>query len=245
MSVKPAIVIAQGAWQNGSSWNVFVEKLRAAGYPAEHVDLPSVGSTATPLPGLPEDIAAIRSVISRFGDAGRKVVVLCHSSGGVSGGNAVAGCDNISGVIWLAAFALPKGKTLNQTTNGPPQPWIDVQGDRYFLRKELVGPSLYNDLDSESQKKWIDETSHTSAVLFQGVSTYEPWAEGVPCAYIFCSEDKAFHMTTQIQTAARLGPEAVTATVKAGHSPFLSVPDELVAAVTSVADKLHEKANHY
>lgn len=127
MSTKPAIVIAQGSWQKGSAWNLFVEKLRAAGYPAEHVDLPSIGSTATPLPGLPEDIAAIRSVISRFRDIGRKVVVLCHSSGGVSGSNAVAGCDNVSGVIYMAAFVPLKGKALTQAPNGPPQPWIDVQ----------------------------------------------------------------------------------------------------------------------
>lgn len=126
MSTKPAIVIAQGSWQNRNSWDLFVEKLRAAGYPAEHVPLPSIGSTAVPLPGLPEDIAAIRSVITRFRDLGRKVVVLCHSSGGISGSNAVAGCDNV-GLIYLAAFAIPKGKAMTQMLNGPPQPWIDVQ----------------------------------------------------------------------------------------------------------------------
>ncbi|KAI6081973.1 alpha/beta-hydrolase [Hypoxylon rubiginosum] len=242
MSTKPAIVIAQGSWQKGSAWNLFVEKLRAAGYPAEHVDLPSIGSTATPLPGLPEDIAAIRSVISRFRDIGRKVVVLCHSSGGVSGSNAVAGCDNVSGVIYMAAFVPLKGKALTQAPNGPPQPWIDVQGDRYFLRKELLAASLFHDLDEESQNNAVDEISYTSAVLFEGVSTYEPWSEGVPCAYILCSEDKAFHMPNQLEMAARLGPRAVTTSIKSSHSPFLSMPDELVTVVTGVADKFNGKA---
>lgn len=130
MSKKPAIVIAQGSWQNANSWDRFVERLRAAGYPAEHVKLPSIGSTATPLPGLPEDVTAIRSVIARFRDAGKKVVVLGHSSGGVSGNNAIVGFDNIDGVIFLSAFAIPKGKSLVEINKGPPQPWIEMQVSR-------------------------------------------------------------------------------------------------------------------
>ncbi|KAI0896405.1 alpha/beta-hydrolase [Annulohypoxylon nitens] len=245
MSQKPAIVIAQGSWQNATAWGLFLEKLRAAGYPAEHVKLPSIGSTVTPpmpLPGFPDDVSAIQSVISRYKDAGKKVIVLCHSSGGVSGANAVLGFDNVSGVIFMSAFMIPKGKSLSQCNGGPPQPWMDVQGDQIFLRVEKVKDAIYHDLGEEDREKWVKEVSPTSAAVFGGVSNYEPWNEGVPCAYLFCGEDKALPMRIQEEMAKLLGPEPITATVAAGHSPFLSVPDELVFAIAELEGKLTQKS---
>ncbi|KAI0100450.1 alpha/beta-hydrolase [Hypoxylon sp. NC0597] len=242
MTQKPTIVIAQGSWQNANTYDLLLEKLHAAGYPAEHVKLPSIGSTITPLPGFSDDVATLQRVLARLRDAGRKVVVLCHSSGGVSGSNAVAGFDNVNGVIYLSAFVIPKGKSMAQTGGGPPQPWMDHQGDRIFVRPQTVVDAIYHDLDDEIRSKWAQEVSYTSAALFDGVSQYEPWSEGVPCGYIFCSEDNALPLRIQQDMAAQLGSEPITATVKAGHSPFLSVPDELVAAIAEVEGKLSQKS---
>ncbi|KAI0879880.1 alpha/beta-hydrolase [Annulohypoxylon maeteangense] len=243
MSQKPAIVIAQGSWMNASAYDVILEKLHAAGYPAKHVKLPSIGSTATPLPGLPEDVAAIQSVLAKFRDAGRKVIILCHSSGGVSGSNATVGFDNVSGVIFLSAFMISKGKSLAQRPGGPPLPWMDMQGEQIFLHEDKLPDALYNDLDEESGLKWAKEVSSTSAALFGGVSNYEPWAEGVPCAYIFCDDDKALPMQVQREMATQfLGPDPITVNLKAGHSPFLSMPDELVAAIAKVESKMSQKS---
>ncbi|KAI0378507.1 alpha/beta-hydrolase [Hypomontagnella monticulosa] len=243
MSQKPAIVIVQGSWQNASAFDLFLEKLRAAGYPAEHVRLPSIGSTKTPLPGFSDDVAAIQSVLARYRDAGRKAVILCHSSGGVSGSNAATGFGNVAGIIYMSAFVIPKGKSLVQVGGGPPQPWMDVQDDRIFLRREILSAAVYNDLDEQSQEKWIQEVSYTSAALFEGVSNHEPWSEGVPCGYIFCTEDNGLPLSLQQDMAARLGPGTVTANVKSGHSPFLSVPDELVSAIAEVEGKLTASQN--
>ncbi|KAI1390483.1 alpha/beta-hydrolase [Hypoxylon trugodes] len=241
MSQKPAIIIAQGSWVDSARYNPLIEKLRAVGYTAEHVKLPSIGSTVTPLPGLPDDIAAIRSVLSRFRDDGKKVLILCHSSGGVSGSNAVAGFDNVSGVIYMTAFMLPRGKSLARLNDSEPPPWMDVQGDRIFLRQEMLASVAYHDLDEESQSAMAQNVSYTSAVLFEGESEYEPWSEGIPCGYIFCSEDKILPPQIQQDMAAQLGPEPVTTTLKSGHSPFLSVPDELVAAITKMEEILSQK----
>ncbi|KAI1407665.1 alpha/beta-hydrolase [Hypoxylon sp. FL1857] len=243
MSQKPTIVIAQGSWLSASSYDVLLEKLHAAGYLAEHVKLPSVGTTESPLPGFSDDVAAIQRVLARLRDEGRKAVVLCHSSGGVSGSKAVVGFDNVSGVIYLTAFMIPKGKSMIQIGGGPPQPWMDYQGDRIFLRREILGDALYDDLDEESQAKWAQEVSHTSVAVFEGVSQYEPWFEGVPCGYIFCSEDHALPLRVQQDMAAQLGSEPVTATIKAGHCPFLSVPDELVTVIAKVEGELSQKSS--
>lgn len=73
-----------------------------------------------------------------------------------------------------------------------------------------------------------------SAALFAAPATYEPWAHGIPCSYIFTTEDGALPYPVQQAMAQQLGPEAKTASVKASHCPFLSMPDELVKAVESV-----------
>lgn len=73
-----------------------------------------------------------------------------------------------------------------------------------------------------------------SAVLFATPAKYEPWANGIPCAYLFTTEDNALPYPAQQGMAQQLGPGAKTAAVKAGHSPFLSVPLELVKAIESV-----------
>ncbi|KAI2607873.1 alpha/beta-hydrolase [Hypoxylon sp. NC1633] len=239
MSQKSAIVIAQGSFQNASAWEQFVRKLREAGFPTEHVKLPSM-STATPAPRFSDDVAAIQSAISRFRDAGRNVFVLCHSSGGVSGSNSVAGFDNV-GVIFVSAFAIAKGKSMVEIGGGPPQPWMDIQGDRIILRPETLSRTAYNDLSEEDQSKWAKELSPTSIALFEGVSQYEPWSEGVPCAYVFCSEDNGLPPQRQQNMAALLGPESVTRTIKSGHSPFLSMPDKLVETIAEIEGELRQK----
>lgn len=118
----------------------------------------------------------------------------------------------------------------------------DFQGDQIFLRVEKVKDAIYHDLGDEDREKWVKEVSPTSAAVFDGVSKYEPWNEGVPCAYLFCGEDKALPMRTQEEMAKLLGPEPITATVAAGHSPFLSVPDELVFAIAELEGKLTQKS---
>lgn len=89
----------------------------------------------------------------------------------------------------------------------------------------------FGDLSLEEQEKWSKEFAHTSAILFEGTSEYEPWNEGIPCAYIFTIDDGALPYPLQQQLAATLGPKAPSVTLKANHSPFLSVPNELLAAV--------------
>lgn len=96
----------------------------------------------------------------------------------------------------------------------------------------------FNDLDGEAQAKWIKEMTHTSTSLFSSPSAYEPWTKGTKCGYIFCSEDNALPLPVQQHMAEQLGPEPATVTLKAGHCPFLSMPDQLVEAVQTLEARL-------
>lgn len=49
----------------------------------------------------------------------------------------------------------------------------------------------FNDLEPAEREKWMKEMTHTSAVLFTGKSEFEPWKEGIPCAYIFTKRESS------------------------------------------------------
>lgn len=137
---KPSIVIIPGAWQKPAAFRGIVERLEAAGYPTVHVPLPTVGGTETPLAGLDDDVAAVRAVVTPLvEDEGRDVVLIGHSSGGISMSAVAEGLDAASrraagagksgGVvrcIFLAAFVLPKGQSLLGMLGGQPLPWMVV-----------------------------------------------------------------------------------------------------------------------
>lgn len=141
---KPAVVIVPGAWQLPVVWDEFRSILDRAGYNAYHVALPSIGGTELPLTGLPEDVAAVRKTLDSLVDEGREVVMLCHSSGGVVGSNAIEGYDvaarekagkkgGVVRIVYLSAFMLPKGKSLIEMLGGEPLPWMVIEASLLLL----------------------------------------------------------------------------------------------------------------
>lgn len=98
----------------------------------------------------------------------------------------------------------------------------------------MIPEVALNDLSPEEQTKWAAEMTHTSAALFAAPALYEPWANGIPCSYIFHTEDNALPLAHQQGMAQLLGPDAKTAMLNAGHCSFLSIPDDLVKAIESM-----------
>lgn len=141
---KATIVVVPGAWQKPIVWDGFRATLKSAGYESEYVTLPTNGGTETPPAGLAEDVVAVRAALEPLVEQGKEVVLLCHSSGGVIGSNAVEGFDAASHkaagktggvvrVVFLAAFMLPKGQSLLGLLGGNPLPWmvVEVSSDTY------------------------------------------------------------------------------------------------------------------
>ena len=126
MSGKPTIVIVPGAWQTPPTWDILLSKLKEAGYETEYVKLPTVGGTDTPLAGLADDVSAVRIVLDKLKEQGKRSILLSHSSGGLVSSNAIEGYTGV-GIIFLTAFIIPKGKALLDLLGGQPLPWMNVQ----------------------------------------------------------------------------------------------------------------------
>lgn len=134
---KPNIVLVPGAFSFASTYSRLLEKLTTLEYAAEVLELPSAGSSP-PLKGPDDDVAALQSLLSSNVEQGNEVVLVCHSYGGIVASNAVeeftlarrreAGKEGgVILVIYMAAFALPKGQSLFNLLGGEPQHWMIVE----------------------------------------------------------------------------------------------------------------------
>lgn len=99
----------------------------------------------------------------------------------------------------------------------------------------MIPEVCFSDISPEETARWAKEASHTSAALFLGKSEYEPWADVIPCAYIFTKQDGCLPYPLQHKMAQQLGPNPLTAEIEANHCPFLSKPQELLSAIDKFA----------
>lgn len=138
----PTVVFTPGAWHGPQSFDLVRAGLTLKGYESEAITLPSVGAEPATV-GLEEDAAVLRSTIETLADAGKEVVVVVHSYGGMVGGNAIEGlgykqraANNEKGgvimLVYLAAFAAPNATSLLDMLSGEYLPWMRVEVSFFF-----------------------------------------------------------------------------------------------------------------
>ena len=125
---KLNVVLAHGAWANGSSWSGVIEPLQAAGH--------KVTAAEFALGPLVDDVARLRLILSRQDGP---TIVAGHSYGGQIMTALGTDAPNVVGMVYVAAFALDEGETINQLLEGaPPTPALANleidSGGHYFLR---------------------------------------------------------------------------------------------------------------
>lgn len=119
--VNPSIVIVPGAWHRPAHFQGLIDELAKVNYDAEGVTMPSVDSSP-PLSTWEQDAEAVRKVIMNKLDAGKDVVVLAHSFGGIAMSEAAKGLGKkdrdaqglkggIIKLVYMCAMALPEGQS--------------------------------------------------------------------------------------------------------------------------------------
>ncbi|KAK8052284.1 hypothetical protein PG993_003669 [Apiospora rasikravindrae] len=222
------------------------------------------------LPGLDADAAATRDVLRRLCDEGKEVVLVVHSYGGLVGANALGApadwnapggstqpasevekfglrhrqaAGQPGGVIlyvYLAAFVTPKGGSIYNMLGGNWLPWMLPRGDVVVADKPVQ--TFYHDCAPAVQERAVANLCLQSKQVFLDSVGYEPWNDGVECAFYFCDQDKALPPPIQVQLAAQLGPDAVTYHANTSHSPFLSEVDEVCTFLADATKVGQERA---
>jgi len=142
VDAQKTVVLVHGAFVDGSSWSRVIPLLQSAGL--------RVIAVQNPLTSLADDVAATKRAME--GVTG-PVILVGHSWGGVV--ITEAGTDDrVKALVYVAAFALPKGQSVNSVSAGsPPSPWTaTLQPDSAgFLRVSEEGLAKYFAADASKE----------------------------------------------------------------------------------------------
>lgn len=133
----PIFVFLPGAWHTADVFDGLRSIMAERGMESEAIDIPSIGASP-PDKGLHADIKFTRSALKDLIDAGRQIILVQHSYGGVVGASAMEGLgyaqrheDGLRGgvimAVWIAAFATPKGECLLDMLGGNWLPWMKLK----------------------------------------------------------------------------------------------------------------------
>ncbi|KAK2008445.1 alpha/beta-hydrolase [Colletotrichum eremochloae] len=242
--MKPSVLIVPGAWQLPVAFQPLTTELAGADFSASVVSLPTVGGTTTPLATLSDDVAAVRSELDKLVSSGKEVVIYSNSYGGVVASNAVEGYDiasrsasgapgGVVSIVYASAFMLPKGSSLLDLLGGQPLPWMIVEGDRVVGNTSMLPEVAFNDMPPSEQEKWSKEMTWTALSAFTTPSSYEPWNNGIDCAYLYGLLDNALPLSYQQAMSSVLPAGSKTESEPSGHCAHLSRP----ANVTSILSR--------
>ncbi|MFJ9541294.1 alpha/beta hydrolase [Streptomyces sp. NPDC101225] len=217
---QPTILLVHGAWHGAWCWDKLVPELESRGWDVATVDLPSASAAAEHTAGMYDDAAVIREKLAGISGP---VAVVAHSYGGIPATEAAAGADNVSRLIYLAAFQLEEGDSLAGQAGGAlptgdtgTLPWNPEHRE-----------SFYNGATDEDAAWAAERLVPQSIKSFSEPLTATAWKD-VESRYIVCELDNALPLDFQQGMAARSGQSYQ---LPSGHSAFLSMPAELAETI--------------
>jgi pimeloyl-ACP methyl ester carboxylesterase len=226
-----SIVLVHGAFADASGFAGVIPVLKAAGH--------SVHAPANPLRSLSGDAAAIHAYVSAIEGP---VLLVGHSYGGAVITQASATLDNVSGLVYLAAFGLDEGESL-QTVQEPFPPTL-LGANITFTSYDAVGapggPDVYIGKDfkatfcadlsdeqaevMEATQRALSAAAYTEPAATPGWKTKSSW-------FLVSDNDHAISPDAERFMADRMG--AKTESIDASHVAFISQPEKVAAFILS------------
>ena len=219
------VVFVHGACVKDGSWwwHRTAALLSEQGVESEAPGLPSCGETGVTTsaagPGLADDVAAVRSVLTASDEP---TVVVAHSYGGIVTAEAAAGVDSVRRLLLVSSYLPEAGQSLSSFGGEEPGPFLDIDpvSGTFTVRPEALADTFLQDCDQEIQRAAMDKTARQSlAVLEQPVQS-AAWQD-IATTYVVCADDRGTPADRQREFARRAGS---VVELDAGHHPFLSQP---------------------
>ncbi|KAL1851396.1 hypothetical protein Daus18300_012578 [Diaporthe australafricana] len=253
--VKPTLLFVHGGWHVPESYHKLTSALRAAGFEVHIPRHLSMNQSRPPNADLGSDTDLIRSYATSLVEAGRTVAVLMHSYGGQVGTNALHGLSKearaaqgqqggISHLIYMAAFALPEGKSMmdkvaefGHMDRIPVAFGFDEDQScvANYPKEGLIGEAYANELDGKELEEYMG-----SLVRWNGKCMYLPiqntpvWRDEARIFYIYTAGDVTVPVDYQknmVEFVEKEGKTVETIELATGHSPNLTATQEVVDAV--------------
>ncbi|KAH7029636.1 Alpha/beta hydrolase fold-1 [Microdochium trichocladiopsis] len=237
-SPKPVVLLVHGAWHSPVHYNLLIKALQAGGHTVVAPQNASAGAGDSGVgKGIPDDIARIDEVAGPHIEAGRDIILVAHSYGGVPGTTYLKGrtaherqARGLAGGFVAALYLTSFPGSVPKPNPEAPQPAmrifdIDAKRSIAVLKRAAIGPLFYADVpgDDEPNKSrretLFDLLSGQSLLTFTGETTVDVRELTMRKTYVVCTCDELLLPAAQHEMAEHIDARIVE--IDAGHSPFL------------------------
>jgi pimeloyl-ACP methyl ester carboxylesterase len=234
---NPTVVLVHGAFAESASWNGVIERLLAAGVPAVAV--------ANPLRSLPGDAAYVRDVLAGIDGP---VVLVGHSYGGMVITEAAAGSDQVTGLVYVCAFAPGQGEsafalslkfpgsTLGEALAAYP---VVTGGNEFVIRPDAFHHQFAADVPAAvAALMCATQRPVTENALSAGLPTAAPAWQSIPSWFVFSDGDLNIPVVLHRFLADRAAAKGVRELPGASHALSVSQPEAVTASILEAVSAL-------
>lgn len=205
---------------DGSSWSKVIPILKNAGNNVIAVQLS--------LHSLGDDIATVKRAINQMGGP---VTLVGHSYGGHVITNAAYNNPNVTGLVYIAAFAPDEGQLLSNfidITKLPKDLLIFDSGGFAYINPAMFQGAFAQDVDpTEADVMAIVQKPINQSVL--GEKSGPPAWKQLPTWYQISESDHMIPPDAQQLFAKQMN--ATTVSINASHASLVSHPDQTAALI--------------
>ena len=249
---KPAIVLVHGAWHGPEHYSDFIQHLQQAGFEVSCPRLPTCDEAKRLTADMFADGQVVRDQVISLIDKSREVIMLLHSYGGIVGTEAANGLSaseraerglkgGLVHLIYMCGFMLQVGECVGGATLPRPDP-DPVKNDAATGTTFLCEPPVqlfYADVEPERAKRLEKLLVRQSGKIMTDAVTYPAW-QHIPTTYLMTQDDQVLFpewQERQIKAVRDTGASITVESFRSSHSPFLSMPEEMVAAVERAVER--------
>ncbi|HEX7362396.1 MAG TPA: alpha/beta hydrolase [Bryobacteraceae bacterium] len=220
------IVVAHGAWADGSSWGEVILPLRKQG----------LQFIAAPLPftSLSDDIAALNRTIARTKGP---VIVAGHAYAGAV--IAAANDERVKALVYVAALAPDEGETVAQVfyrdEAHPQAPKLAPDKDGWIWMPEEGFSNAFAHHATGDQIALCKAVQRPIALQCIQEPAPKPAWRSKPSWFLIAEEDRMINPKTQHFMAERMNANIYTFAVD--HTPLLTAPEKVIEIILAAAQE--------
>ena len=232
MASDTTIILVHGFWGGAAHWSKVIVELSRAGFR-------SIKAVELPLTSLADDAARTRKMIAQVEGP---VLLVGHSYGGAvitEAGNQ----PNVTGLVYIAAFAPDTGESPGQITQEhPPLAAANLEPDSdgyLWIKPDKFHESFCQDLTEDEGLVMAVTQKAPLAGTFGDPISGPAW-RAKPSWYQISSEDRMIAPENQRRMSDRLAARQII-TLDASHASLASRPAEVAALIVEAAQQLAEQ----
>ena len=214
------IVLVHGLWADGSSWSKVIPILQNAGHRVIAVQLAAHS--------LADDVATVKRAIDLVGGP---TILVGHSFGGFVITNAGYNNKNVTGLVYVSAFAPDEGESAVNfvpVASLPPGLLVPDSGGFVYLNPKMFHGAFVQDANATEAETLavVQKPAHQS--LFTEKSGPPAWKQ-LPTWFEVSEGDHIIPPDAERMFAKRMN--ATTISLNSSHASLVTHPDEIAELI--------------